>query len=255
MLAVAAGKARAAGIGAARLRLARVATNEPGGLADSLAAGLRDAVADSLTTSRTDGMTDGRTDGAAHTARSRASDEHGFPVTLRWRAGRLRRAQLRDGPTASGHRTGRPARARRSAADRHHGPFLRLGDGCGVGGAATERAFRRWRSRRFSTRSGSTPLHYPWPSALAQGLAATFVPQGPPRALGLLLPPTDVAAFLRRRPAILSLLGGAPRACCASCRVRLGAPTIMSPSSAAGPMTLQSPPYEHPAPVPPVMST
>ena len=210
MLAVAAGKARAAGIGAARLRLARVDLNQPGGLADSLAAGLRDAVADSLTTSRTDGMTDGRTDGAAHTAQSRVSDEQGFP------------GSPFDGALADfgvlncvmdlprlGTELGALLAPGAALLTVTMGPFCVWETGAGLAALQPKRAFRRWRSRRFSTRSGSTPLHYPWPSALAQGLAATFVPQGPPRALGLLLPPTDVAAFLRRRPAILSLLGRA----------------------------------------------
>ena len=69
------------------------------------------------------------------------------------------------------------------------------------------RALRRWRSRSFKTRTGSSPLRYPSPRSLARALAPDFSPIGRPAALGLLLPPTDAAGFLRRRPTWLSRLG------------------------------------------------
>jgi len=68
-------------------------------------------------------------------------------------------------------------------------------------------AARRWQRRHFATSSGQTALRYPSPATLAREFAPHFLPTGRPLALGLLLPPTDLAAFLRRRPAALRLLG------------------------------------------------
>lgn len=87
------------------------------------------------------------------------------------------------------------------------GPFCAWEVAGGLLGGRVGRAARRWRLRRFATASGQTPLRYPSPAALARDLAPCFIAAQRPLALGLLLPPTDIAAFLRRRPVALKLLG------------------------------------------------
>lgn len=87
------------------------------------------------------------------------------------------------------------------------GPFCAWEVAGGLLAGRPGRAARRWRLRRFATASGQTALRYPSPATLARDLAPCFIAARRPLALGLLLPPTDMAAFLRRRPAALKLLG------------------------------------------------
>lgn len=89
------------------------------------------------------------------------------------------------------------------------GPFCAWEVVSSLASGRPRRALRRWRSSSFNTRSGSSPLRYPSPRSLVRALAPDFAPLGRPAALGLLLPPTDAAGFLRRRPSWLSLLGRA----------------------------------------------
>ena len=87
------------------------------------------------------------------------------------------------------------------------GPFCVWETLGGLAAGRPRHAIRRWRSRRFRTRSGSCPLRYPAPATLARAVAPCFEVRQGPEALGLLLPPTDAGAFLRRRPAWLARLG------------------------------------------------
>jgi SAM-dependent methyltransferase len=70
---------------------------------------------------------------------------------------------------------------------------------------APRRALRRLRGGPVAADlgSGSFRVHYPGPARLAGALAPAFTMRRL-RALGILLPPTDAAAWLRSRPALLA---------------------------------------------------
>lgn len=74
-----------------------------------------------------------------------------------------------------------------------------------------KRLVRRRRNRWFRTASGSSPLWYPSPRDLRRAFAPALLPSEKPRPLGLLLPPSDAAAWLRARPKLLGSLAMAER--------------------------------------------
>ncbi|MCB0217830.1 MAG: methyltransferase domain-containing protein [Caldilineae bacterium] len=82
----------------------------------------------------------------------------------------------------------------------------------GFGLRLDPRALRRLRPNAGPARIGGMPLRlaYPGPARLDRALAPGFRPLGR-AALGLLLPPTDQAAWLRGRPRALEVLAAVER--------------------------------------------
>ena len=82
----------------------------------------------------------------------------------------------------------------------------------GFGLRLDRRALRRLSPRGSEAQIGGTSLRltYPGPARLGRALAPKFRPRSR-AALGLLLPPTDQAAWLRSRPGLLGALAAAER--------------------------------------------